>query len=369
MSGTSLFEQFSARGLTTKNRLWLSPMCQYSAIDGVPGDWHLVHLGARASGGFGLIFTESTAVLPDGRITTADTGLWNDAQEHAWARIVAFVHDRGTPIGVQLGHAGQKASIPVPWATATEPAGPAGTAGPAGPAGPALHNEQNWQPISAGELPFPGLAQPRRASLAELDEVVSAFAASARRAVRAGFDAVEILAGHGFLLHSFLSPLTNDRDDEYGTDRNLLLTRVVTAVRAAIGAEVPLFVRLSALDWVDGGITVEDSAATARTLKGLGVDLVDASSGGLLPAEIPLSPGYQVFAAEHIRASAGIPTGAVGLITDPFEADRIVREGQADVVSVARQGLRDPSFGLRAAHQLGVASPPWQPQYARAAWS
>ena len=355
MSDATLFTPFTARGLTIDNRLWLSPMCQYSAVDGVPGDWHLVHLGARASGGFGLIFTESTAVLPDGRITTADTGLWNDEQEAAWARIVDFVHERGTPIGVQLGHAGRKASIPVPWS------GHSGTVPP---------EDGGWQPISAGTDAFPGFARPRAATEGDLAEVVQAFADSARRAVRAGFDAVEVLAGHGFLLHSFLSPLTNRRDDEFGPDRELLLFRVVRAVRDAIGRDIPLFVRLSALDWVEGGVTVEDSAKTARALKELGVDLVDASSGGLVPADIPLGPGYQVFAAEHIRAAAGVATGAVGLITDPLEADRIVREGRADVVSVARQGLRDPAFGLRAAHELGAAaSSAWQPQYERAVWA
>ncbi|MGO2751224.1 MAG: NADH:flavin oxidoreductase/NADH oxidase [Pseudoclavibacter sp.] len=355
MTGASLFAPFTTRGLTVDNRLWLSPMCQYSAVDGVPGDWHLVHLGARASGGFGLIFTESTAVLPEGRITAADTGLWNDEQEAAWARIVAFVHERGAPIGVQLGHAGRKASIPVPWS---------------GQAGTVPREHGGWQPLSAGTDAYPGFARPRAATHFELAEVVRAFADSARRAVRAGFDVVEILAGHGFLLHSFLSPLTNTRDDAFGLDRELLLLRVVDAVREAIGHAVPLFVRLSTLDWVAGGITVEDSAGTARALRELGVDLVDASSGGLVPADIPLRPGYQLFAAERTRAEAGIPTGAVGLITDPFEADRIVREGRADVVSVARQGLRDPAFALRAAHELGAAaSSAWQPQYERAAWA
>lgn len=294
-------------------------------------------------------------MLPEGRITTSDTGLWNDEQEAAWARIVAFVHERGTPIGVQLGHAGRKASIPVPWS---------------GRSGSVPLENGGWQPISAGTDAFPGLARPRAASDLELTEVVRAFATAARRAVRAGFDAVEILAGHGFLLHSFLSPLTNSRDDEYGLDRELLLFRVVGAVREAIGRDLPLFVRLSALDWVEGGVTVEDSASTARALKELGVDLVDASSGGLVPAAIPLGPGYQVFAAERIRTDSGIPTGAVGLVTDPLEADRIVREGRADVVSVARQGLRDPAFALRAAHELGAAaSSAWQPQYERAVWA
>ncbi|GAA1966192.1 NADH:flavin oxidoreductase/NADH oxidase [Agromyces allii] len=355
----SLFRPLRLRGLELRNRLWLSPMCQYSAVDGRPGDWHLAHLGDRASGGWGLLFTEATAVSPEGRISAADTGIWTDAQADAWARVVGFVHDRGAPIALQLGHAGRKASLASPWS------GRAGTV-PVGQGG--------WQPRSVDARPVPGLAVPRPLERADLAEIVRAFADAAARGVRAGFDAVELLAGHGFLLHSFLSPLTNGRGDEYGVGgeggRERLLHEVVRAVRAAIPDDVPLLVRLSATDWLPGGLTIADTVAIIEGLTGLGVDLVDVSSGGLLPAEIPVAPGYQVAAAAEIRARTGTPTAAVGLITDARQADGIVRSGSADAVLMGRAAIRDPYFALRAAHELGEGeSSTWQPQYARGAWA
>jgi len=350
----SLFRPLRLRGLEARNRLWLSPMCQYSAVDGVPGDWHLAHLGDRASGGWGLVFTEATAVSPEGRISAGDTGIWNAAQATAWRRVVDFVHDRGVPIALQLAHAGRKASLAPPWS---------------GIEGSIPPDRGGWAARSVSTEPFPGLAAPQPLATADIPRVVDDFAEAAARGVFAGFDAIEILAGHGFLLHSFLSPLTNDRADGYGgARRGRLLEEVVVAVRGTIPSHVPLLVRVSATDWLPGGITVDDTVALVQRLVGLGVDFIDVSSGGLLPADIPIAPGYQVDAASRIRALTGVPTGAVGLVSDPLEADRIVRSGRADAVLVGRAGLRDPYFALRAAHELG-ATASWQPQHVRGAWT
>lgn len=353
---TSLFRPLHLRGLELRNRLWLSPMCQYSAVDGRPGDWHLAHLGDRASGGWGLLFTEATAVSPEGRISAADTGIWNDEQADAWARVVDFVHDRGAPIALQLGHAGRKASLAPPWS---------------GQDGTVPLERGGWRSRSVGVEPVPGLAAPQRLETAEIPGIVRRFADAAARGVGAGFDAIELLAGHGFLLHSFLSPLTNRRSDGYGVGgRDRLLREVVIAVRAAIPDDVPLLVRVSATDWLAGGITVADTVEVVARLSGLGVDFVDVSSGGLLPAEIPVRPGYQVSAAAEIRARTGLPTGAVGLIVDARQADGIVRSGHADAVLVGRAAIRDPYLALRAAHELGEGDAvTWQPQYARGAWA
>ncbi|MBW9121927.1 NADH:flavin oxidoreductase/NADH oxidase [Microbacterium trichothecenolyticum] len=350
---TSLFQPLRLRGLETSNRLWLSPMCQYSATDGLAGDWHLAHLGDRASGGWGLLFTEATAVSAEGRISDGDTGIWNAAQALAWRRVVDFVHDRGTPIALQLAHAGRKASLGAPW-SGIEGSVPAARGG--------------WVGHSVSDEPAPGLAAPVALDSKGISRVVDEFAEAAARGVFAGFDAIELLAGHGFLLHSFLSPLTNHREDAYGaTGRGRLLEEIVVAVRGTIPARVPLLVRVSATDWLPGGLTVADTVALVSRLAELGVDLVDVSSGGLLPAEIPVAPGYQVDAATEIRARTGVSTGAVGLITDSVEADRIVRSGRADAVLIGRAALRDPYFALRAAHELGKPAT-WQPQYARGAW-
>ncbi|MHC9043188.1 NADH:flavin oxidoreductase/NADH oxidase [Microbacterium saperdae] len=358
--GPDLFDPFRLRDLVLRNRLWLSPMCQYSAVDGVPGDWHLAHLGDRASGGWGLLFTEATAVSSEGRITAGDTGIWNDAQRDAWARVVGFAHERGTPIALQLAHAGRKASLGSPWS---------------GHSGTVALEDGGWAALSVSDQPSPGLAPPRAADAGDLARIVQEFADAAGRGIAAGFDAIEILAGHGFLLHSFLSPLTNTRVDGYGAGpdtegRSRLLEEVVRAVRGAIPRGVPLLMRVSATDWLPHGLTIEQTATIVQRLKPLGVDLVDVSSGGLVPAPIPVAPGYQVGAAEQIRAAAGVPTAAVGLITHSEQAARIVRSGAADAVLIGRAALRDPYFALRAAHDLGAdASVVWQPQYERGAWA
>jgi 2,4-dienoyl-CoA reductase-like NADH-dependent reductase (Old Yellow Enzyme family) len=355
-----LFQPLTLGNRVFSNRLWLSPMCQYSAKDGLPDAWHLVNLGARASGGFGLVMGEATAVSPEARISLGDTGLWNAEQEAAWRDIVDFVHQRGTAIGLQLSHAGRKASIHVPWGPGSGPLAKAGG---------------GWGAVSSSAIAFPGFAVPAEASAAELTTVVTDFAGAAARARAAGFDVVEIQAAHGFLLHSFLSPLSNQRTDAYGgslRNRARLLLEVVDAVKQELGTEASLFARVSATDWHDddGGLGAEDTAEVAGWLDEHGVDLVDVSSGGLVPAEIPLTPGYQVPLAHHIRAKAGVPVAAVGLITTPRQANDVVAAGFADAVFVGREGLRDPNFGLRAAHELGhgPADRLWQKQYVRAAW-
>jgi 2,4-dienoyl-CoA reductase-like NADH-dependent reductase (Old Yellow Enzyme family) len=365
---TSLFDPITLRGSTFVNRAWLAPMCQYSAADGVPNDWHLVHLGARASGGFGLLLTEATAVVPAGRISGQDTGIWNEQQVAAWRRITDFVHARGTRIGIQLAHAGRKASV--------YGISPAGTGSVPAAAG-------GWTTLGPSALAFPGLAVPAEMTADQIAAVPGQFAAAARRSLAAGFDAVELHAAHGYLLHQFLSPLSNTRDDEYGgtaENRARLLVDTADAVRAAWPDELPLIVRVSATDWVPGGLTVDDVALVAKELAGHGVDLVDVSTGGNVLADIPLGPGYQVPAAREVRATSGLPVAAVGLLDDPVLAEQVIASGDADAVLVGRGALRDPSWALRAAHELGVptavqpldvsqvTATGWQPQYVRGAW-
>lgn len=350
-----LFEPYRLRGLTFPNRVWLAPMCQYSSVDGLPGDWHLVHLGARATGGFGLILTEAAAVVPEGRISPQDAGLWNVTQQDAWARIVGFVHDQRTPIGVQLAHAGRKASTYRPWEAAS---------------GSVPEPDGGWRTKGPSSLAFDGLVEPSRMTRDEIAEAIRAFAEAARRADAAGFDVVELHAAHGYLLHQFLSPLSNDRDDDYGGDfdgRSRIVLETVNAVRAVWPEHKPLFVRISATDWVDGGWTVDDSTELARRLKARGVDLIDVSSGGNVRAPIPVGPGYQVPLSAAVRGAA--PTGAVGLITEPQQAEKVLANGEADAVLLARAALREPSWPLRAAHELGIDARDagWPRQYERAA--
>ncbi|WP_431931259.1 NADH:flavin oxidoreductase/NADH oxidase [Nonomuraea jabiensis] len=340
-----LLSPLTMRELTLPNRVWLSPMCQYSAgPDGVPADWHLVHLGARVTGGFGLVLTESTAVSPQGRISPRDTGLWSDEQVAGWRRITAFAHAHGTPIGVQLGHAGRKAS--------TFPPGLGSGSIPAADGG--------WTAFGPSPLAYRGYAAPAQASADDLGRIVADFAAATRRAAAAGFDVVEIHAGHGYLLHQFLSPRANRRTDRYGggfDNRVRLLLEVVDAVRGAWPAERPLLVRVSATDWVDGGWTPEETVDLARLLHEHGVDLLDVSTGGLDPDQrIPVGPGYQVPFARQVRDKAMLPVGAVGLITDPDQAETVLSEGSADVVLLGREALRDPSWPLRAAGRLEPAT-------------
>src|SRR3954453_15094367 len=342
-----LFEPITLRNLTLSNRVWLAPMCQYSVLagDGVPTDWHLVHLGARAQGGFGLILTETTAVVPEGRISPQDTGLWNDEQREAWRRIVDFVHSQGAAVGVQLAHAGRKASTY------------RGFVGE--PSGTVAVENGGWTTVGPSDDPFPGYDAPRAMTRADIDAVVAAFAQAARRADEAGFDVVQIHGAHGYLAHQFLSPLSNHRTDAYGgsfAGRTRLLLEIADAVRAVWPAGKPLFVRLSATDWIDGGWDLEQSVRLSAVLKTRGVDLVDVSSGGNALTDIPVRPGYQVPFAQAIRSEARIPTGAVGLIQTPEQAEEILTAGEADAVFLARAALREPTWPLRAAAELGL---PW----------
>lgn len=344
---SQLFTPLTLRGLTLKNRILVSPMCQYSAPDGVPTDWHFVHLGSRAVGGAAAVIAEATAVSAVGRISPGDTGLYTDAQQEAFARIVAFLKGAGAVAGIQLGHAGRKASCVAPW----EGGGPLPSGG--------------WEPIAPSPLPFAdGYPVP---GPVDLEAVLEEYRRATRRALAAGFQLVEVHAAHGYLLHQFLSPLSNQRTDEYGgslENRMRFPLRVVAAVREEWPG--PLFVRVSATDWApEGGWDLEQTVVFARRLKELGVDLVDCSSGGTLPRpKIPTGPGYQVPFAEAVRREVGIPTGAVGMITEPAQAEEIVASGKADVVLLARAMLADPYWALRAADVLGVKVP-WPDQYLR----
>jgi 2,4-dienoyl-CoA reductase-like NADH-dependent reductase (Old Yellow Enzyme family) len=355
----SLFDPLTLRGVTIPNRLFLSPMCQYmcEARDGVPTDWHLVHLGARAAGGFGLLVAEATAVVPEGRISPEDCGLWNDAQRDAWARIVAFCHEQGALMGVQLAHAGRKAS--------TYKGHPGRHEGSVPP------SEGGWTPVAPSAVAFPGLATPTELTPDEIAGVVGAFAAAAVRADQAGFDVVEIHGAHGYLLNEFLSPLSNRRADGYGGDfagRVRLLLEVVDAVREVWPESKPLFVRLSASEWVDDGWTPDDTVRLSGLLVEHGVDLVDVSSGGNILARIPLAPGYQVPFARAVRA-AGVPTAAVGLITEPAQAQAILDDGSADAIMLGRVALREPAWPARAAAELGDPELARYPDaYARGRW-
>jgi 2,4-dienoyl-CoA reductase-like NADH-dependent reductase (Old Yellow Enzyme family) len=343
-----LFSPMSIRSVTLRNRVGVSPMCQYHAVDGVVNDWHLMHLGARAAGGAGLVIAEATAVEAIGRITPGCAGIWTDEQARAWARVARFVSEMGSVPAIQLAHAGRKASTPRPWDI-----GPRGT----------LPSERGgWSAIGVTDQPFGTLAAPRAMTHADIERVTGAFAAAASRALSAGFRIVEIHAAHGYLLHSFLSPLSNTRTDEFGgsfENRTRFLMRAVGAVRGVWPAELPLFVRLSATDWDENGWTVEDSVTLARLLREAGVDVIDCSSGGATPAggtvKTPRDPGFQVPLASRVRAGAKIATAAVGMITDAAQAEAIIAEGHADVVLVARQSLRDPNLAYTWAKQLGRA--------------
>jgi 2,4-dienoyl-CoA reductase-like NADH-dependent reductase (Old Yellow Enzyme family) len=338
-----LFEPLTLRGLTFRNRIWVPPMCQYSVTgeDGVAAPWHAVHYGSMARGGAGAIIVEATGVVPEGRISARDLGLWNDTQRDALAPIVDFIHSQGSAAGIQLAHAGRKASTFPEWGTDQSGSVPV--------------HEGGWQTVAPSTLAFDGLAEPRALTESEIAEVVQAFAASARRSIEAGFDFVEIHAAHGYLLHEFLSPLSNTRTDSYGgsaENRARLLLEVVDATRAEVGEEVPVFVRLSATDWTEGGLSLDDTAELAGWLKAHGVDLIDVSSGGNVMAPIPVGPGYQTNLAAGIRERADVPTAAVGLINEPFQGEHILATGQADAILVGREYLRDPNFALRAANAL-----------------
>ncbi len=344
MSDILLFQPLALRGVTLRNRVVVSPMCQYSAVDGAPQDWHFAHLGRFAIGGAGAVIVEATAVVPEGRITHGDLGLWNDTQQAALTRIAAFLRAQGATPGIQLAHAGRKASAHRPWQgrTAITPDN-------------ALPGEPAWTTFAPSAIPFdPRWPTPQALGAAGLARIKDAFVAAAVRAQAAGFDIVEIHAAHGYLLHEFLSPLSNRRTDAYGGDvegRMRFPLEVVGAVRDVWPEDKPLFVRISAVDWVAGGLTIDDSIEFATALKALEVDLVDVSSGGLVDpgaGVIPSEPGYQVHFADAVRQGAEIATMAVGLIVDPYQAETILANEQADLIAVARAALDDPNWAQRA---------------------
>ncbi len=347
-----LFDPIVIRGVEIKNRVWVSPMCQYSAVDGVVGEWHHVQLGGFATGGTGLVMAEATGVVPEGRISVGCPGLYNDAQEAAWSPIVDFAHSMGTKIGIQLAHAGRKGGTTVPGSSHRM----------------ATLEEGGWQAVAPSAIAFEGYPEPRALTISEIQALVQSFGAAAKRAISAGFDLIEIHAAHGYLLHEFYSPLSNHRTDEYGGDfngRTRFLKEVVQEVRASIGESVPLFVRISASDWSEGGWNSEDSVHLANDLLPLGVDLIDVSSGGNVHnANIVVAPGYQVPFSEEIKHGSSIKTSAVGMISDPIQANEIIESGQADAVMLARQFLRNPRWPLHAAQVLGVDIQ-WPVQIAR----
>ena len=349
-----LFSPLPLRSIQLKNRLVVSPMCQYSSEDGFANDWHLVHLGSRAVGGAGLIITEAAAVSPEGRITPDDLGIWKDEHITELRRITQFIRQNGAVAGIQLAHAGRKASHRRPWEGGT---------------GIFPTESRGWQTVAPSAVPFgPASPEPLALTAEGIDKVLTDFELATKRALTAGFQVIEIHAAHGYLLHQFLSPLSNQRTDAYGgsfDNRIRLLLEVVERVQAVWPTDLPLFVRISATDWTDGGWTIDDSVALSAILKDKGVDVIDCSTGGNVNAKIPLKPGYQVTFAERIRQETGIKTAAVGLITSAEQAEAILTNGQADLILMAREFLRDPYFSLHAAHNLGV-DVSWPVQYERA---
>lgn len=353
---SDLFSPLKIKNIEFRNRIAVSPMCEYSSVDGFANDWHLVHLGSRAVGGAALVISEATAVSHEGRISPGDLGIWKDEHIEKLKQITGFVHEHGAVAGVQLAHAGRKASHEVPWRGNKQiPSA----------------NENGWKAVAPSPLAFSEAEEaPVELDKAGIEKVKADFKAAAARALKAGFNIIEIHAAHGYLIHEFYSPLSNHRTDEYGgsfENRIRLLLEIVESVKESWPAENPLFVRISSTDWTEGGWTPSDSVNLAKKLKQAGVDLVDCSSGGNILANIPLKPGYQVEFAERIRKESGIMTGAVGMITEAEQADQIIKNGQADMVLLARELLRDPYFPLRAAHQLGREIK-WPAQYERAKW-
>ncbi|HTV20522.1 MAG TPA: NADH:flavin oxidoreductase/NADH oxidase [Polyangiaceae bacterium] len=349
-----LFQELTLRGVTVRNRVGVSPMCQYSSIDGFASDWHVTHLSSRAVGGAGLVMVEATAVEARGRISPHDLGIWKDEHIEPLARVARNIEMHGAVAGIQIAHAGRKASTARPWEGG----------------GPLPPDAGAWTPIGASPIPFAtNYPAPSEASTADLAELRAAFRAAAVRALAAGFRWLELHGAHGYLLHSFLSPLSNQRTDAYGGsyDRRVrFLIEVVREVRAVWPERLPLAVRLSCTDWVEGGWSSDDSVELGRRLKAEAVDLIDCSSGGSSPlAKVPVAPGYQVELSHAVRRGADIPTAAVGLITEPAQAEAIVAEGRADLVLLARAFLRDPYWALHAAHALGERAPV-PPQYLRA---
>lgn len=353
---SALFAPLTLRGVTLPNRVAVSPMCQYSSEDGFATDWHLVHLGSRAVGGAGLVMTEATAVLVEGRISPEDLGIYHDAHIEMLSRITAFITSQGSVPGIQLAHAGRKASTWRPWATAH---------------GEVPQDQGGWPVVGPSAIPFASNYPPVQAlDVAGIERVIRGFQTAAQRAITAGFRVLEVHAAHGYLLHEFLSPLSNQRTDDYGgslENRMRLTLEVVAAVRAVMPESTPLLVRISATDWADGGWDLLQSVELSRRLREAGVDLIDVSTGGnVADVKIPVGPGYQVPFARDIRRDAGIATGAVGMITDAAQAEAIIVAGEADLVLLARADLRDPYWPLHAAAELGDAIA-WPAQYLRAA--
>lgn len=351
---SKLFEPFKIREIEFRNRIFVSPMCQYSSEDGMPSDWHLVHLGSRAVGGAALVMVEATAVSPEGRISPFDSGMWSQDHGRAFKRIAAFIRDQGAAPGIQLAHAGRKAATDVPWRGGK----------------PLSESEGAWRPVAPSPIAFDEESQrPREITREDMEEVASQFLAAARYSLEAGFEILEIHMAHGYLLHEFLSPLSNRRTDEYGgalENRMRFPLRIAKDLRKAWPGHLPVFVRISCTDWIEGGWDLTQSVELCRRLKVLGIDLVDCSSGALAPcAKIPAGPGFQVPFAAAVRQEAKIPTGAVGFITDPAQAEQIIATGGADVVLLAREFLRQPYWPLHAAKALH-ADIPWPRQYLRA---
>ncbi len=351
---TKLFEPIQIRSKTVRNRVWIAPMCQYSCEnkDGVPNEWHMVHLGSRAVGGAGVVICEATAVLPEGRISPWDTGIWNDEQVAAWQPINAFIRSQGALSAIQIAHAGRKASIYREWSGS----------------GSVPLSDGGWQPVSSTAEAFTGYAQPRELNTAEVGERVRAFIEAGMRSVKAGFDMIELHAAHGYLIHQFLSPITNQRTDEYGgspENRARFLLEIVIGIRAAVGEDVPLLVRFSATDYRDDGFTVEACAQVAKWCEEAGADMFDISSGGLITGvQIPMGAGYQVGIAEEVSQSVDSPVSAVGRITEAAQAEEILQSGQVEIIMIGRGALRDPYWPLRAAHEL-KAEIEWPKQYSR----
>lgn len=356
---SALFSEYRIRSAIFRNRLWVAPMCEYSVEkqDGVPTDWHLVHLGSFARGGAGLVMTEATAVTADGRISPQDTGIYTDAQREAWAHIVDFIHSQGALAGIQLSHAGRKASTYLEGAPVR---------------GSVPAEDGGWGTAAPSAVAFGQLVEPTALGVADIADVVADFVAAAIRSIAAGFDVLELHAAHGYLLHQFLSPLANLRTDEYGgslENRARLLLEVVTAVRHAIGDDAPLFIRFSATDYAEGGWDEDQTVTVAGWARDAGADLFDISSGGIISGVvIPTGPDYQVPFATKVKLGANVAVSAVGLITEPHQAEAIVASGRADAVMLGRQFLRDPHFPLRAAHELGVPIDYWPPPYRGAAF-
>ena len=338
-----LFEKFTLRNIEFSNRIWVSPMCQYSSENGMPTDWHFVHLGSRAVGGAGLVFMEATAVSPEGRISPQDAGIWSDAHADAYAPIVKFIKSQGSIAGIQLAHAGRKASTFAPWDGDGEVDG----------------SEGGWQTVAPSAVQFAeGYPHPREMSKDDIEKAINDFVVAANRSVQVGFEVIEVHAAHGYLCHQFLSPLSNKRTDEFGgslENRLRFPLQIAKAVRETVPQNLPVFVRISATDWTEGGWDLEQSIEFCKELKKLGIDLIDVSSGGNVPhAKIPAEPNYQVPFAAAIREKSDIPTAAVGLITGPQQAEDILQNGAADAILMAREFLRDPYFALHAAQELGA---------------